>query len=162
MIFKEVKEYSNRQRIDLNKKDNLKPGANVVILTDDEYNNIKKEFLELQEQYKILENQIQMQQDQEHNLKEIIENVTAPIYENHKKDLANKDLEIKQLTDELNAIRKSCSQYNIELMDLNAIDIIFRSKHKKLIKEFNNTIFVNMEVAPIDADAKTLPGDIKK
>ena len=162
MIFKEVKEYSNRQRIDLNKKDNLKPGANVVILTDDEYDNIKKEFLELQEQYKILENQIQMQQDQEHNLKEIIENVTAPIYENHKKDLANKDLEIKQLTDELNAIRKSCSQYNIELMDLNAIDIIFRSKHKKLIKEFNNTIFVNMEVAPIDADAKTLPGDIKK
>lgn len=162
MIFKEVKEYSNRQRIDLNKKDNLKPGANVVILTDDEYNNIKKEFLELQEQYKILENQIQMQQDQEHNLKEIIENVTAPIYENHKKDLANKDLEIKQLTDELNAIRKSCSQYNIELMDLNAIDIIFRSKHKKLIKDFNNTIFVNMEVAPIDADAKTLPGDIKK
>lgn len=162
MIFKEVKQYSNRQRIDLNKKDNLKPGAKVVILTDTEYDNIKKEFLELQEQYKILENQTKIKQDQEQNLKEIIENVTAPIYENHKKDLANKDLEIKQLTDELNAIRKSCSQYNIELMDLNAIDILFRHKHKKLIKDFNNTIFVNMEVNPIDADAKTLPEDIKK
>lgn len=162
MLFKEVKEYSNRQRIDLNKKDNFKPGAKVVILTTNEYDNIKKEFLDLQEQYKILQHQIQMQQDQEQNLKEIIENVTAPIYENHKKELENKDLEIKQLTNELNAIRKSCSQYNIELMDLNAIDILIRNKHKQLIKEFNNTIFIDIPGSVVDADTKEIPGNIKK
>lgn len=159
MIFKEVKQYSNRQRIDLNKKDNLEAGSEVVILTRKEFDEIEKDYLDLQDKYVRLENQVRMKQEQEQNLKEIIENVTAPIYENHKKELEIKDIEIKQLQGKLNIIRKSCSQFNVELMDLNALDILFRSKHKKLIKEFNNTIFVNVDGEVVNADVKTITGE---
>ena len=47
MLFKEVKQYSNRQRIDINKSDELTPGAEVVILTADEYADLKENLMEL-------------------------------------------------------------------------------------------------------------------
>lgn len=159
MLFKEVKEYTNRQRININKDDNLEPGAKVVILTAKEYDDMKKDFIELQDSFIKIENETQLLKKQEQNLKELIENVTAPIYENHKKELENKDLEIKQLTDELNAMKQICSQFNIEISGLNTIDILFRSKHKKLIQEFNKNIWITAKPgAIVDADAKAIPG----
>lgn len=157
MIFKEVKEYSNRQRINLNKDDGLLPGDNVVVMTANEYNDFKSDVVELQDKIRNLEKENQLLKDQERNLNGLIQNVTAPIYENHKKELQDKELQIKQLTNELNTIKKVCNQFNIKISGLSAIDIIFRGKHKKLVSDFNNSIWVNVEDDNIiDADTKKL------
>lgn len=163
MLFKEVKEYSQRQRINLNKDDGLKPGDKVVILTNGEYENIKKDILELQDQAIQYEKENQILQSQEQNLKEIIQDITAPIYENHKKELENKDLQINQLTNELNALKVKINQYNLDMQGLNLIDIAILRKHKKLIKDFNSTIsFADKGANIVDVDAPAIPGDKEK
>lgn len=161
MLFKQVKEYSKRQRINLNKDDGLNPGDNVVVLTSNEYDNIKKDILQLQDQAIKLEKENQILKSQDQNLKEIIQDVTTPIYENHKKDLENKDLQIKQLSNELKALQFKINQYNLDMQGLNLIDIAILRKHKKLIKDFNSTISINADSGAIDIDAGTpaIPGD---
>lgn len=139
MLFKQVKEYSNRQRINLNKNDELKPGDNVVVLTANEYDNIKNDISQLQDQIIKIENENQILKNQEQNLKEIIQDVTAPIYENHKKELTAKDVQIKQLEHQLKSLQAKTNQYNLELMGLNFIDFV-RGKHKRAILEFDKTI----------------------
>lgn len=82
------------------------------------------------------------------------------LYENHKKELENKDIKIKQLTDELNAMKQICSQFSLELMGLNTIDIMFRNKHKKIIQEFNTNIWITAKPGEVvNADAKAIPGN---
>ena len=162
MLFKQVKEYSQRQRINLNKDDGLTPGDNVVVLTANEYDNIKKDILQLQDQSIKLENENQLLKNQEQNLKEIIQDVTTPIYENHKKEMENKDLQINQLTNELNALQFKINQYNLELMSLNLFDKV-RKKDKKLIQDFNKTLSIaNPGAVEVDADAKAIPGGKKE
>ena len=164
MLFKQVKEYSQRQRINLNKDDGLKPGDNVVVLTANEYDNIKKDIMQLQDQAIKLENENQLLKNQEQNLKEIIQDVTTPIYENHKKEMENKDLQINQLTNELNALQIKINQYNLDMQGLNLIDIAILRKHKKLIQDFNNTLSIGLTpgAIDIDADAKAIPGGKKE
>ena len=163
MLFKQVKEYSNRQRINLNKNDGFAPGDNVVVLTANEYDNIKKDILQLQDQAIKLEKENQLLQNQERNLKEIIQDVITPIYENHKKELENKDLQIKQLTNELNSLKAKTNQYNLDMQGLNLIDMFIFRKHKKLINDYNSTISIaNPGAIEVDADAKAIPGDKEK
>lgn len=161
MLFKEVKEYSKRQRVNITNNDELKTGTKIVILTSKEYDNFKSEVIELKDQLRNLEKENQLLQKQEQNLKQIIQDVTTPIYENHKKELAEKDKEIKQLTDELNTLKKVCSQYNLDMNGLNIIDILILRKHKKLIKNFNGSIWVNVSDQVI-TDAKAIPNDKKQ
>lgn len=160
MLFKEVKEYSKRQRVNITNNDELETGTKIVIMTLKEYNNFKSDVVDLQDQLRNLEKENQLLQNQEQNLKQLIHDVTTPIYENHKKELENKDNEIKQLTNELNTMKKVCSQYNLELTGLNIIDILILRKHKKLIKNFNSSIWVNNDDTVI-ADAKAIPGKEK-
>ena len=163
MLFKEVKEYSKRQRINLNKDDGLSPGAKVVILTNNEYDNIKNDVLELKDQVITLQKENQLLQNQEQNLKQIIKDVTTPIYENHKKELENKDLKINELNNELNKVKASINQYNLDMQGLNLIDIAIFRKHKKLIKDFNSTISIIDPIGNIvDADANAIPGGKEK
>ena len=160
MIFKQVKEYSKRQRIDINKSDGLTPGDEVAIIPVKKYEELEAELLELQENIKQKDNEIQLLQKQDQNLKEIIQDVTAPIYENHKKELQKKDSEIKQLQMQLELMKNKTSQYNLELMGLNAIDIAIFRKHKKLIKNYSEEIaLVGVNPKIIDADAKAIPGN---
>lgn len=156
MLFKEVKEYSKRQRVNITNNDELETGSKIVIMTAKEYDNFKSEVVELQDQLRNLEKENQLLQKQEQNLKQIIQDVTTPIYENHKKELENKDNEIKQLTNELNTMKKVCNQYNLDMTGLNIIDILIFRKHKKLIKNFNGSIWVNVN-DPVIADAKAIP-----
>ena len=161
MIKKEVKAYgkSQRQRIDFNKGDLLEVGQEVNILTNQEYD----EFLECQSELQKVKNELIAMQNQEVNLKELIQDVTAPIYENHKKELENKDLQIKQLTNELNALQIKINQYNLDMQGLNLIDIAILRKHKKLIKDFNSTIsFADKGANIVDVDAPAIPGDKEK
>ena len=142
MIIKQVKEYSNRQRIDINKSDGIDAGAEVVILSKMEYENL------INENEKLTADSLKLQamETQEQNLKNIIENITTPIYENHKKELTAKDDKIKQLEHQLKSLQAKTNQYNLELMGLNFIDFV-RGKHKRAILEFDKTIslFVNAD-----------------
>ena len=70
-------------------------------------------------------------------------------------------MQIMTLTDELNTLKKVCSQYNLDMTGLNTIDIVIFRKHKKLINDFNNSIWVNVEDAKIiDADTKKITNEI--
>ena len=154
MIIKQVKEYSKRKRIEINKTDNLDAGAKVIILSENEYNQLINEL----DNYDALKKENQILNEQENNLSEMVKDITAPIYDQHKKDLQKKDNEIEQLTSQLNYIRKSISHYIISLSSLGLMDLVFRSQHKKIIDDMNDTIFHDAN-ADADDDAIT---DTKK
>ena len=166
MITKQVKEYSKRQRIDLNKNDGFTPGADVVIMTAKEYQGIKDNIINLTRQLRTTENKLYAKEDeiaiyknQEQNLTEMMENLTAPIYENHAKELSKKDIEIKRLQLQLKALETKTNQYNLDMQGLNAIEILILRKHKKLIQNFNDEIaIIGDDPKIIDADAKAIPG----
>ena len=162
MLFKQVKEYSKRQRIDINKSDGLTPNADVVILTVQEYDNIKNRLLVLQDKLTASEKEVQLLQRQEQNLKEIIQDVTAPIYENHEKELEKKDDMINDLQVQLELLKNKINNYNLDLMGLNAIDMIIFRKHKKLIKDYTEEFtLVGLDQEVINADSKALPNKDK-
>ena len=177
MIIKKIKEYGNktkRQRIDLNKSDGLTPGSEVVLIPVEKYNSIKQDILDLQNELMTarnesemlmeinakLEQQIADMKNQEINLRKIIEDVTAPIDEHYQNELENKNDEIKQLKRQLNTLKAKTTQFNLELMGLNTIDMLFKHKHKKLITDFNDEItIVGDDPNIIDTDTKAIPGN---
>ena len=149
MIKKKVKEYSKRKRIELNQSDNIDAGAEVIILSENEYNQLLAKIND----YDAVKKENQILHNQENNLKKIVDDVTAPIYDQHQKELTNKDQQIKQLQIQLKALQTKTNQYNLDMQGLNVIDIAVLRKHKKLIKDFNTAI--------ADADA-VIDADIKK
>ena len=179
MITKTVKEYgkSQRQRIDINKSDGLTTGKDVVLIPVTEYDGIKQNIMNLTSQLRSCEDklsakedEIQIYKDQEQNLEELIQNAITPI-DNHyqkqlsnidkeyKKQLENKDNQIKQLENQLKLLQQISSQYNIQMGGLSAIDILFRKKHKLLIDDFNNKIWIiNQDKQVEDVDLKKVPG----
>ena len=149
MIKKTIKEYgtkSKRLRIDINKIDGLEPGSEVNILTAEEYEEIKSKLFE----YNAISQQLEVYKDQEQNLKEIIEDVTAPIYENHKKELEKRDNTINQLQAELKTLKAKVNHFIIEVSNLSALDILFRGKLKNLITDINNEFWITNKDAKID------------
>lgn len=164
MITKTIKEYgkTKRQRIDVNIGDGFNPGDEVVLVPVSEYDGIKQNILNLTSQLRTTENklaakneEIQIYKNQEQNLKQIVEDVTAPI----KKELEDKDNEIKQLELQIKVLQRMASQYNIQMSGLSAIDILFRHKHKDLIDDFNNNIWIiNQDNQVGNIDLKKLPG----
>lgn len=166
MINKKVKEYSNRQRIDLNKNDGFNPGDEVIIITAKRNDEIKETILDLRSQLISAENklaakddEIEIYKNQEQNLKEIIADAIAPIDDHYQKELSKKDNEIDQLKKQLDLLKDKINRYNLDMQGLNAIDIGIFRKHKKLIKNFNDEItLIGADPKIIDADAKTIPG----
>ena len=158
MLNKKVKEYTGRQRIDINKNDGLTPGAEVVILTLDEYNAIKDDILDIGNKLAAKDSELQLMKNQEQNLKEIIKNVTAPIHERHDKEIAKKDAEIERLSNELKALHDKTTQYNLDMQGLNIFDIAIFHKHKKLIAGFNEDIaLIGVDQEIINTGAKAIP-----
>ena len=158
MIKKEVKAYgkSQRQRIDFNKGDHLEVGQEVNILTNQEYD----ELLECQSELQKVKSELMAMQNQEVNLKELIQDVTAPIYENHKKELEDKDNQIKQLQRQVDALKKIFNQFIISITSLSAWDIFFKGKHKDLISDFNSRIWITTKDNEVeDMDQPAIPGD---
>lgn len=166
MIIKKVNEFGNktkRQRIDINKGDGLTPGSEVVIIPLTKYEDTKQKVLELKENLIKKNQELQLMQDQEQNLKEIIADVTAPIDEHYKKELKKKDDKIKQLELQLKTLQLKTNQFNLELMGLNFIDIGILHKHKKLIKNYNDDItLLGVDPKIVNADTKAIPGEDKK
>lgn len=175
MIIKQVKEYGKkdtRQRIDINKGDNLEAGTKVVLIPLDDYNkadaelsdlkniilNTKMELDQLRSENTFLKQQMEKQ---ELNLKEIVQDVTAPIHQHYKNELENKDNQIKQLQDKLDTLEYRCTQYNLELTGYNGLELIVLRKHKNLAKQFSADVQLivrnNQEIVGVDAEA--LPGN---
>lgn len=161
MIIKQVKEYSNRQRIDINKSDGLNPGSEVVILSKSDYDNLINENKDLNNELTAKTTELQLLKDQENNLKDIVTDSIAPIDKHYQKELENKDNQIKQLEHQLNTLQAKTNQYNLDLMGLSKW-IFIRGKHKKLISNFNDTITaITNDPKIIDADTKAIPGSKK-
>ncbi len=174
MLFKQVKQYGadKRQRIDINKSDDIPPGdINVVIFTEDEYTDLKQDILDLQNEMQEiknknntilevkehLESQIEDYKNQQNNLKEIVRDVTEPI----RKELQKKDDKINELETKLDAIELKFNEYNLELNGLNGIEMILLRRHKSTIKEYSatiNTIIKSNKIDKniVDADVNTL------
>lgn len=152
MIIKQVKEYSKRKRIEINKTDNIDAGAKVIILSENEYNQLIDKIND----YDAVKKENQILHNQENDLKKIVDDVTAPIYDQHQKELTSKDQQIKQLQIQLKALQTKTNQYNLDMQGLNVIDIAVLRKHKKLIQDFNTAIADVDADAIIDADAKKL------
>lgn len=165
MIEKVVKEYgkTKRQRIDLNKNDNFAADEEVIIFSKNEIelhrkniNNLKKQIMKVEDSNTALSKEVELLHNQEDNLKQIIEDVTTPIYERHKEELEKKDNEIKQLQNQLKAMQLKTNQFNLELMGLSTIDMLLKHKHKKLIHNFNDEITILVNDPKINA--KNTPG----
>ena len=181
MITKQVKEYSSRQRINLNKNDGFTPGENVVLIPKEQYDSIKQDILDLQQQItdkdselKIayeqiniasevsnnLKKQFEDLRNQKINLQQVVKDALTPIDEHYQKELKKKDKQIEQLEIKYNSLLGKAHQHNLELMGLRTRDILFRNKHKKLIFEFDQelTILVT-DPKVVTTDAKKLPGN---
>lgn len=170
MMTKIVKEYSNRQRIDLNKGDGFSAGDEIILLTKSEYDNIQQVMQNMDTQIKILENENTMMNNYEMKLKKSLETKQKeldtqlekmleislkPITKTHKEELDRKDNKLNQLSDELKTLREISSQFSTKISQLSTLDILFRKKHINLIDDFEKSIWINAEDKKIvDADVK--------
>ena len=159
MIIRQVKEYSKRQRINLNKSDGMKDGQEVVVLPTKEYDfqirvkdnkisELKETINERNNQIELLEKEIEkltieknLLQNQQNNLKDIIEDTINPIHKQYKEQISELKVENKSL-------KYKSNQLCIDIMDLSALQFIFTNKKKVLIDDFNKSISI---VVPNDA-----------
>lgn len=148
-LVKEVKNYSGRLRINITNKDNLNPGDNVVLLLESEYNKIVSAN-------DVLESKVEMLEHERQNLEELVELTLNPIHEHYRQELKNKDAIIESKDNELNNIKAIMNVFTTNLSGLSWWDM-FRSKHKDLIKEFQDKIWVNVSHDPVK-DVEKIPG----
>ena len=176
MIIKQVKEYgkkTKRQRIELNNKDGLETGTQVALIPLEDYQetqtriadlenlimDIQKELTTLRPENKSLKQQLDTYKKQENNLKEIIEDVTAPIHTHYESELEKKDNQIKELQDQLNRLDRESINYNLELNGFNGFELIVMRKHKNLVKQFTGAVDLIMKRSDreiVEADAPAL------
>ena len=180
MIIKQVKEYGSktkRQRIDLAKADGFTPGEDVVLIPKEQYDSIKQDILDLQQQItdkdselKIayeqiniasevsnnLKKQFEDLRNQKINLQQVVKDALTPIDEHYQKELKKKDKQIEQLEIKYNSLLGKAHKNNLELMGLNIFEIGLFHKHKKLIMEFDQ------ELTIVATDPEVVTTDVKK
>ena len=184
MIIKQVKEYGSktkRQRIDLAKSDGFTPGEDVVLIPKEQYDSIKQDILDLQQQItdkdselKIayeqiniasevsnnLQKQLEDSRSQKINLQQVVKDALTPIDEHYQKELKKKDKQIEQLEIKYNSLLGKAHKNNLELIGLNIFEIGLFHKHKKLIIEFDQELtIVATDPEVVTTDAKKLPGN---
>ena len=168
---KTVKEYSNRPRINLNRKDGFHDGENVIVMSLQEYENLKTELFNRDHELKILKAEngmlnemeaklrkdiIKREKELDKELKNLLEVSLKPINETHKEQLEDKDNQIKQLNNRLNAMQSAFNHFITKINSLNTIDILFRKKHNQVINDFIDSI-----VIPANED-KIVNADVKQ
>ena len=137
VVEKEVKEYSKRQRINLNKSDGFNDGDTVIILPINEFNEIKEQLMQLNN-YKA---KVEAYENGKELLKEITPDNTKDIVKAYEERLDKKDNELNEKDDEINRLKDIFSNYEKRVYGLNAIDVLFR-RNKKLSDEFHNSIWI--------------------
>ncbi len=184
MIIKQVKEYGSktkRQRIDLAKSDGFTPGEDVVLIPKEQYDSIKQDILDLQQQItdkdselKIayeqiniasevsnnLKKQFEDLRNQKINLQQVVKDALTPIDEHYQKELKKKDKQIEQLEIKYNSLLGKAHKNNLELMGLNIFEMGLFHKHKKLIMDFDQELtIVATDPEVVTTDAKKLRGN---
>ena len=155
VIIKEVKEYSNRQRINITNQDKLKPGDKVVLLPEDKYNILldkyNKSLVEL-EQYK----------SRNEDIKSILEVNTKTISDEYKKLIDEKEKELKSKDNELNNLKAIVSKFMTTFNGLSTLDIILRKKHRKLINDLEDSIWTKLNPDRVSSEVNQISDKHKK
>ena len=146
---KEVKNYSGRLRINITQSDGLNQGDNVVLILESEYNRLISAN-------DTLTSKVEMLEHERKNLEDLIEITLNPIHQHYKDQLKEKDRIIKSKDDELNNIKAIMNKFTTSISGLSLWEII-RGKHKNLISEFQDKIWVNVPMDQV-ADVEKLPG----
>ena len=161
MIIKQVKEYgkkSPRLKIDINKTDGFAPGSEVAILPTEEYNQLIQDNQDLTNQITAKDSELEVLKNQEINLKQIVEDNTAPIHQFYKEELKKKDNKIEQLEMQLKELETKTNDFKLDLMGLNGFELLILRNHKKRIRTFDADLKL-IGSDPKTYDATAVPGN---
>ena len=164
MRVKEIKNYSGRLRINIVQDDQFQPNEEVVLMSMQEYDNIKDKILELQEQVTEVQKEAEMMQtniDQyKDQIQDLIKLALQPMEEHYNSELEKKDKVISDKEDEINSILAVMNQFSISMSGLSFIDII-RGKHKGLINDFHDSVWGNVPMDQVQ-EVEKLPAEDDK
>ena len=165
MRVKEIKNYSGRLRINIVQDDPFQPNEKVVLMSMQEYEEIKDKILELQEQVTEVQKEAEMLQTtiDQHNdqIPQIVKVALSPIEEHYNSELEKKDNVISDKEDEINNINAVLNKFSTSMSGLSFIDLI-RGKHKNLIDDFHDSIWVNVPMDQVQEVEKLPIRDDKK
>lgn len=165
MRVKEIKNYSGRLRINIVQDDPFQPNEKVVLMSMQEYEEIKDKILELQEQVTEVQKEAEMLQTtiDQHNdqIPQIVKVALSPIEEHYNSELEKKDNVISDKEDEINNIKAVLNKFSTSMSGLSFIDLI-RGKHKNLIDDFHDSIWVNVPMDQVQEVEKLPIRDDKK
>lgn len=150
-VEKEIKEYSGRQRINLNKGDGFNNGDIVVIMAVNEFDEIKEQLMQLNT-YKAKVNAYEKGNEL---LKGMSTDTSKDIVNSYEKRLDKKDNELKEKDKEINRLKDIFSNYEKRVYGLNAFDVLVR-RNKKLSDEFHNSIWIIKDNETIDTENKQI------
>lgn len=164
MIIKEIKNYSGRLRINIVQDDGFQPNEKVVLMSMQEYDSIKDKILELQEQVTEVQKEAEMLQttiDQHQSqVKEFVKVALQPMDDHYNSELEKKDKVISAKNDEINNIKAVLNKFTTSMSGLSFIDLI-RGKHKNLIDDFHDSIWVNVPMDQVQ-EVEKLPAEDDK
>ena len=158
MKVKEIKNYSGRLRINIVQDDPFQPNEKVVLMSMQEYDSIKDKILELQDKVTEAKKEAEMYKDQ---MDDIIKLALKPIEEHYNSELEKKDKVISDKEDEINNIKAVLNKFSTSMSGLSFIDLI-RGKHKNLIDDFHDSIWVNVPMDQVQEVEKLPTKDDKK
>jgi len=164
MRVKEIKNYSGRLRINIVQDDGFQPNEEVVLMSMQEYDHIKDKILELQEQVTEVQKEAEMMQttiDQHQSqVKDLVKIALQPMDDHYNSELEKKDKVISAKEDEINSIKAVLNKFTTSMSGLSFIDII-RGKHKRLINDFHDSIWVNVPMDQVQEVEKIQSQDDK-
>lgn len=156
MRTKIIKEYSNRQRINLTNEDNFITGEQVYIFTEEEHHQQEEYISQLQLKLTTVQNECEVYKNraetfeevikesktQTVQLEEIIKETLSPIEEHYKKEIKKKEDIISELNAKIEKIQVAFHQFNTRINQLSTLDIWLRKKHHQVINEFTNSVWI--------------------
>ena len=125
--FKEIKNYSGRKRINTVKDDEFKTGETVVLLTEQEYKELKQKKENID-----------------------IDIILKTINKNHEKQLQKLEKQVKEKEKELNQIKGMFTRFITQVNGLSFFDLIFKHKHKELISDFQDRVWIMQGTVEIE------------
>ena len=158
MKVKEIKNYSGRLRINIVQDDGFQSNEEVVLMSMQEYDSIKDSILELQDKVTEAKKEAEMYKDQ---MDDIIKLALKPIEKHYDSELEKKDKVISDKEDEINNIKAVLNKFSTSMSGLSFIDLI-RGKHKNLIDDFHDSIWVNVPMDQVQEVEKLPTKDDKK
>lgn len=143
-VQKDVKEYSKRQRINLNKGDGFNDGDIVIVMAISEFEEIKKQLIQLNT-YKA---KVEAYETGNELLKGMSTDSSKDIVEAYEKRLDKKDNQLNEKDNEISRLKDIFSNYEKRVYGLNPFDVLLR-RNKKLSDEFHNSIWI---IAPDESE----------